>query len=65
VLVLLGAWSTTKVPMPMFEYANLGARFTFTRLAMDLLGVADIAWIMVRLLGLRDRERIRAKANAH
>ena len=28
VLVLLGAWSTTKIPMLMFEYANLGARFT-------------------------------------
>jgi len=32
-LALLGAWSTTKIPMLMFEYANLGARFTFTRLA--------------------------------
>jgi uncharacterized membrane protein YraQ (UPF0718 family) len=64
VLVLLGAWSTTKIPMLMFEYANLGARFTFTRLAMNLFGIAGIAWLMDRLLGPRDREEIRGKANA-
>jgi uncharacterized membrane protein YraQ (UPF0718 family) len=64
VLVLLGAWSTTKIPMLMFEYANLGARFTFTRLAVDLVGIAGIAWLMDRLLGTRDREEIRVKALA-
>ena len=64
VLVLLGAWSTTKIPMLMFEYANLGARFMFTRLAMDLVGIAGIAWLMDRLLGPRDREEIRSKADA-
>ena len=64
VLVLLGAWSTTKIPMLMFEYANLGARFTLTRLAMDLVGIAAIAWLMDRLLGTPDREEIRAKADA-
>jgi uncharacterized membrane protein YraQ (UPF0718 family) len=64
VLVLLGAWSTTKIPMLMFEYANLGARFTFTRLAVDLVGIMGIAWLMDRLLGTRDREEIQAKALA-
>jgi uncharacterized membrane protein YraQ (UPF0718 family) len=64
VLVLLGAWSTTKIPMLMFEYANLGVRFTLTRLAVDLVGIAAIALLMERLLGPRDREEIRAKANA-
>jgi uncharacterized membrane protein YraQ (UPF0718 family) len=64
VLVLLGAWSTTKIPMLMFEYANLGARFTFTRLAVDLVGIAGIAWLMDRLLGRRDREEIEKKALA-
>jgi uncharacterized membrane protein YraQ (UPF0718 family) len=64
VLVLLGAWSTTKIPMLMFEYANLGARFTLTRLAMDLVGIAGIAWLMDRLLGKRDRDEIQSKALA-
>jgi uncharacterized membrane protein YraQ (UPF0718 family) len=64
VLVLLGAWSTTKIPMLMFEYANLGPRFTLTRLAMDLGGIAGIAWLMDRLLNRRDREEISAKALA-
>jgi uncharacterized membrane protein YraQ (UPF0718 family) len=64
VLVVLGAWSTTKIPMLMFEYANLGARFTFTRLAMDLVGIAGIALLMDRLLGARDRAEMKAKADA-
>jgi len=64
VLILLGAWSTTKIPMLMFEYANLGATFALTRLAIDLVGIAAIALVMDRLLGTRDREVIRAKALA-
>jgi len=64
ILILLGAWSTTKIPMLMFEYANLGARFTFTRLAVDLVGIAGIALLMERMLGPRDRDEIRAKADA-
>ena len=64
VLVVLGAWSTTKIPMLMFEFANLGPRFMLTRLAMDLVGIAAIAWVMDRLLGPRDREEIRSKADA-
>jgi uncharacterized membrane protein YraQ (UPF0718 family) len=64
VLIMLGAWSTTKIPMLMFEYANLGAAFTLTRLAVDLVGIAGIALVMDRLLGQRDREEIRAKADA-
>jgi uncharacterized membrane protein YraQ (UPF0718 family) len=64
VLILLGAWSTTKIPMLMFEYANLGATFTLTRLAVDLVGIAAIALVMDRLLGTRDREEIRTKALA-
>jgi uncharacterized membrane protein YraQ (UPF0718 family) len=64
VLVLLGAWSTTKIPMLLFEFANLGPQFTFTRLGMDLVGIAAIAIVMDRLLGTRDRGEIRVKAGA-
>jgi len=64
VLVLLGAWSPTKIPMLMFEYANLGARFTLTRLAVDLVGIAGIALLMERILGPGDRDEIRATAEA-
>jgi len=62
VLILLGAWSTTKIPMLMFELSNLGARFTVTRLVVDIAGILLIAWIMDRILGQKDRAEIREKA---
>jgi len=64
VLILIGAWSTTKIPMLMFEYANMGARFTLTRLVVDLVGILLISVILERLIRPRDREEILAKANA-
>lgn len=43
ILVFIGAWSTTKIPMLLFESAALGTRFTLARLAIDLVGIALIA----------------------
>jgi uncharacterized membrane protein YraQ (UPF0718 family) len=64
VLILIGAWSTTKIPMLMFEYANMGARFTLTRLAVDLCGILLIAWLLDHSLSSKDRGEILAKAQA-
>ena len=62
VLILIGAWSTTKVPMLLFEAASMGARFTLTRLAVDLVGIALISLVMERLLTDKDRGEIVARA---
>ena len=43
VLIFLGAWSTTKIPMLLFEYSSLGWRFATTRLIVDLFGIFIIA----------------------
>lgn len=51
VLLFLGAWSTTKVPMFTFETASLGPIFSLTRLAMSLIGISLIAIIMNRVMG--------------
>jgi uncharacterized membrane protein YraQ (UPF0718 family) len=64
VLILIGAWSTTKIPMLMFEYANMGARFTITRLVVDLAGILLIAGLLERVMTVKDREELVAKANA-
>jgi len=64
VLILIGAWSTTKIPLLMFEYASMGARFTLTRLAVDLPGIALIAWLLERFMREEDRREILEKANA-
>lgn len=58
VLVFIGAWSTTKIPMFLFEMGALGATFAVTRLLVDLPGIMLIAWIIKRLTSREEEERI-------
>lgn len=46
VVLFIGAWSTTKIPMVAFEVASLGPKFGFVRLGMSLVGICLIALIM-------------------
>ena len=50
VLIFIGAWSTTKIPMFMFEISSLGARFAVTRLIMDIIGILIIAYTINRMV---------------
>ncbi|MCX7027131.1 MAG: permease [Spirochaetes bacterium] len=43
ILIFIGAWSTTKIPMLLFEMSALGVRFTLSRLAIDIVGILIIA----------------------
>ena len=43
ILIFIGAWSTTKIPMLLFESSALGVRFALSRLAIDIVGIAFIA----------------------
>ena len=58
VLVFLGAWSTTKIPLLTFEAASLGMRFMLTRLALSLIGILVIAPIGDRSMSQSEREEI-------
>ncbi len=51
VLIFIGAWSTTKIPMFLFEYSALGPSFAVTRLLVDIPGIVIIAFVLKRLLG--------------
>ena len=62
VLVFLGAWSTTKVPMFLFEYSALGARFALTRLAVDIPGILLIAWALKAATRPAEREELVRRA---
>ena len=46
VFIFIGAWSTTKVPLIMFETATLGFRFMALRLAFNIVGIVLIAKIL-------------------
>jgi uncharacterized membrane protein YraQ (UPF0718 family) len=50
ILIFIGAWSTTKVPMLLFECSALGTRFALSRLAIDIVGIILIALAIEALL---------------
>jgi len=58
VVIFIGAWSTTKIPMLLFEISALGAKFAVTRLIIDIPGIFLIGWALEKLLGQREKERI-------
>jgi uncharacterized membrane protein YraQ (UPF0718 family) len=58
VVLFLGAWSTTKVPMVLFELASMGPLFTFTRLGLSLVGITIIALLVTRFTGKTEIARI-------
>lgn len=64
ILIFLGAWSTTKIPMFLFEMQSLGPRFALTRLAINIPGILIIAWTLSALIGREEAQRI-VEQNLH
>jgi uncharacterized membrane protein YraQ (UPF0718 family) len=58
ILIFIGAWSTTKIPLLLFEVSSMGPRFMLSRLAIDLVGIFIIAWTIQRSLSEREVERM-------
>ena len=49
ILIFIGAWSTTKIPMLLFELTSLGASFAITRLLINIPGIIIIAYALEKL----------------
>ncbi len=62
ILIFIGAWSTTKVPMLLFEISALGARFAMTRLAIDIFGIIIIAYVLYIIVSKREVKELYYKA---
>lgn len=58
VMVLLGAWSTLKIPQILFETASLGARFSVARMAANIPVIFVIAYAVNAVLSPREKEEI-------
>ncbi len=58
ILIFIGAWSTTKIPMLLFELTSLGARFAITRLLVDIPGIIIIATILTKLIPKKEVEKL-------
>ncbi|MBN2534956.1 MAG: permease [Spirochaetales bacterium] len=61
VFIFIGAWSTTKIPMFLFEYPGLGPRFAVTRLLVDIPGIIIIGFVLAACMKERDRKLINEK----
>lgn len=62
VFIMLGAWSTTKIPLILFEASALGLKFMLVRFIMDLIGIAIISYITEKSLTQKDKDVIYQKA---
>ncbi len=62
ILIFIGAWSTTKIPMLLFEISALGPRFALSRLAIDIAGIIIIALAIKTWLPSREVERLYSEA---
>lgn len=62
VFIMIGAWSTTKIPLLLFEASALGMKFTVIRLLLDILGIAAIAFFTERILSQGERQEIYDRA---
>lgn len=58
ILIFIGAWSTTKIPMFLFEVTSLGAKFAFTRLLVDIPGIIIIAYVLSKLVSNNEIKEI-------
>lgn len=62
VLIMLGAWSTTKIPLILFEATSMGLPFMLIRLVLNIMGISVIAWLMDRIMTKTDKEEFVSRA---
>ena len=58
ILIFIGAWSTTKIPMLLFEMSALGVKFALTRLLIDIPGIILIAFVLSKLTKKQEAEKL-------
>lgn len=64
IYIFIGAWSTTKIPMFLFEMSALGLPFAVTRLLVDIPGIILIAYTLSFLTPKREIEKIYKNAES-
>lgn len=58
ILIFIGAWSTTKIPMLLFEMSALGSKFALTRLIIDVPGIIIIAYLLEAFISKDEIKKI-------
>ena len=62
VLIFIGAWSTTKIPMLLFEASAIGWQFMALRFVIDIPVIAAIAYLTERFMQKNEIEEIYERA---
>jgi len=65
VFLFLGAWTSVKLPIFMFEWANFGGKFTLIHVGTSLFIYLLGALVMEKVLGHEDIEDIEARAEKY
>lgn len=65
VWIFVGAWSTTKLPLLLFEASAMGLSYMALRLAIDIAGIILIALLLERLLGPGEKRAIYERARSY
>ena len=65
IMIFIGAWSTTKIPMLLFEISALGIKFALTRLLVDIPGIILIALVLSKLTPKDEVKKIYESAEAN
>ncbi|MGL4108462.1 permease [Clostridium sp. LP20] len=62
VMIFIGAWACTKVPMILIEVSSLGLKFAITRMVVEIIGIILIAYIIDRVISRKEKDIIYEKA---
>lgn len=62
VFIFIGAWSTTKIPMFLFEIASMGIKFAVIRMFLNIPVIILISIILSKNLAKHEKEEIYARA---
>jgi len=62
VFLFLGAWTSVKLPIFMFEWANLGGLFTMVHVATSLFVYVISGFVIEKILSTANQEEIKKKA---
>ncbi len=63
VLIFIGAWSTTKIPLLLFEASALGTRFTIIRFLLNLPVILIIAFVIEKFVGDKELKELYANSD--
>lgn len=55
VMIFIGAWACTKVPMILIEVSSLGFKFTVTRMVVEIIGIIFIAYVIDKITSIEEK----------